>query len=83
MNALRQLPGDVVALEKRRAELAAAINKLKRGSSYRRTLEAKQAELARALLRLEIALPPAPQPATEPEPIEPEGRRRYFWEDRD
>jgi hypothetical protein len=87
MNALRKLPDDVVALEKRRAELAGAISGLKRGSSARRTLEAKQAELARSLLRLEIGLPAAsavaePELAPEAAPEEPT-RRPYYWEDRD
>lgn len=83
----RLLPGSIAALEQRRAGLTKAISRLPRGCSERRTLEARQREITRSLLRLEIALPAAaeqPAPASEPETTEePTARKPYYWEDRD
>lgn len=57
----RELTPQEVQLEERRASLTARILRLPAGSSERRRLEARQAEICRALLVLEVRPVPKAQ----------------------
>jgi len=77
----RSLSPQEVELEVRRAGLVERIRRLPAGSSARRRLEARQAEICRALLVLEV------RPSPKPGPVVPhcnesddEGRELKWWQ---
>lgn len=77
----RALSPQEIQLEERRANLAERIRRLPAGSSARRVLEARQAEICRALLMLEVrpartATSPAPAPVA---PAEDEPDPKLEW----
>lgn len=65
----RPLTVNEVELEQRRANLAERIRRLPVGSSARRVLEARQAEICRALLMLEVRPSRSAPAARLPAPI--------------
>lgn len=79
MPVVRQLPQEVAELEMRRADLARRIERLPRGASQRRRLEARQAEITRSLLVLETRLP-GPTPANGPVPTDDDEPNLMWWQ---